>query len=77
MGGADLGKADITGNSGHFPFVVGVAVAVHEDDRATADAIVVGLLQLLDVVILKRTQFFAVGAVAFVNFDNPIVQHFR
>ena len=77
MGGRNLGKADIAGNSDHFPFVVGVAVTVHKDDRATADAVVVGLLQLFDIAVGEGAQFFPVSAVAFVRFDRSIVQHLR
>jgi len=48
VGDGDLGEADLPGQFGNLLFVGGVAVAVHEDDRAGADAVVVGLLKLLD-----------------------------
>ena len=46
MGNGDLGEASFGGKFSDALFVKGIAIAVHEDDRAGPNPIIVGCLKL-------------------------------
>ena len=75
--GRDLGEAQLAGDLGDPPLVVGVAIAVHEYDRGRTDAVVIGRPQLCPRrVLVQGRQHLALGGEALVDLGDAFVQQF-
>ena len=75
--GGNLCEADFPGGFRHRFFVRGKAIAMHENDGASADAGIEGRLQTgAGAVQIQRRAFFAVRRVPPRDLQDPLVQHF-
>ena len=74
----DLGETDVAAQGGDLPFVVGIAIAVHEQD---GDRAIAGAERIADVLFgagkVERRLDRAVGHHPLVDLDDPAVEQFR
>ena len=74
----NLRKAQLARQRRHLPFVLRIAVGVHEDDRDRVDAVGLGALQIAPHGgEIGRALHRAVGAHALVDLDDALVEHVR